>query len=306
MAKQTFTTGSVLTATQMNNLQANDYNWTVDTKTVSYVLVAADAGKRIEMNASGSTTITVNTGLFTAGDTLFIQNIGAGVCTVTAGTATVNKASGASLALAQYQGAYLYFVSASSAILFADNAGSSPLTTKGDLYTYSTTNDRLAVGTNGQALLADSTTATGLKWGSAPSPTYTKTDFTPVVKQSGTMTISSSTAWYISIDKLIYVYFNVNIGSSTGTANTEVTIDVPTGTTTWAGNEGIGTVRLYDSSSATNYWGIVCAGSSGTVRFASGMNKGQSAQFYGQTSSDWPYQIGNLDALQGSFWYRIA
>lgn len=45
----------------------------------------------------------------------------------------------------------------------------SPLTTKGDLYGYSTTNARVAVGTNGQVLTADSTAATGVKWATAAS-----------------------------------------------------------------------------------------------------------------------------------------
>jgi hypothetical protein len=48
--------------------------------------------------------------------------------------------------------------------------GTSPLTTKGDLYGYSTTDVRIPVGTNGQVLIADSTQATGVKW-VAPSGT---------------------------------------------------------------------------------------------------------------------------------------
>jgi len=42
--------------------------------------------------------------------------------------------------------------------------GSSPVTTKGDLFTYSTADARLAVGSNGHILVADSAEATGLKW----------------------------------------------------------------------------------------------------------------------------------------------
>jgi hypothetical protein len=39
-----------------------------------------------------------------------------------------------------------------------------PLTTKGDLFTFSTVDARLGVGTNGQLLQADSVAATGLSW----------------------------------------------------------------------------------------------------------------------------------------------
>ena len=120
MAKQTFTAAQVLTAAQMTSLQGNDYNQTVSVKTASAVLVAADVGTTIEMNAAGATTITVNTSLFAAGDTLTLQNKGAGVCTITAGTATVSTAG--SLALVQYAGGTLYFISAGVAVFFASGA----------------------------------------------------------------------------------------------------------------------------------------------------------------------------------------
>jgi len=130
MALTTFTSGQVLTAAQMNAVQANDYNQTVSTKIASYTLVAADAGTRIVMNAGATNTaITVNTSLFAAGDTLMIQNIStSGVCTVTAGTATVSSAG--PLAIPTNGSGILYFTSAGVSIFYpsAVTASASGLT----------------------------------------------------------------------------------------------------------------------------------------------------------------------------------
>ena len=121
MAKQTFTTGQVLTAAQMTSLQQTAMmGGEASAKVASYTLVAADAGTAISMSNASATTITVNTALFAAGDTVQITNLGAGVCTITAGTATVNTAS--SLALAQYESGTLDFTSTSTAI-FIKGAG---------------------------------------------------------------------------------------------------------------------------------------------------------------------------------------
>jgi hypothetical protein len=192
MSKQTFTTGQVLTAAQMTSLQQTALlGGDASAKVASYVLVAADAGTAISMSNGSATTITVNTGLFAAGDIVTILNLGAGVCTITAGTATV--ATSGSLALAQNQGGVLRFTSASASIFFQfatpasgdiegvtagtgiSGGGSSGTVTitnsmataidaKGDLVvgTGDDTFSRLAVGTDGHLLTAASGEATGL------------------------------------------------------------------------------------------------------------------------------------------------
>jgi hypothetical protein len=194
MSKQTFTTGQVLTAAQMTSLQQTALlGGDASAKVASYVLVADDAGTAISMSNGSATTITVNTGLFAAGDIVTILNLGAGVCTITAGTATV--ATSGSLALAQNQGGVLRFTSASASIFFQfatpasgdiegvtagtgisgggtsgtvtiTNSMATEIDAKGDLVagTGADAFARIGVGANGTVLTAASGEATGLQW----------------------------------------------------------------------------------------------------------------------------------------------
>ena len=221
MAKQAFTTGQVLTAAQMTSLQQTAMGGGSTTaKTASYTLVAADAGTVVQMNSASATTITVNTALFAAGDTVRIQNVGTGVCTVTAGTATVNTS--ATLALKQYDGGQLYFNSTSAAIFFSSDAadGASPLTTKGDLYTFSTVDARLGVGANDLVLTAASAEATGLKYGGAWTtwtPTYTNL----------TLGNGNVVARYCQIGKVVFFNFFFTFGSTTSMTAANPTFSLP-------------------------------------------------------------------------------
>jgi len=117
MAKQTFTAGQVLTATQVNGLQTNDFNQTVSTKTAAYTFVVGDRGTRVVLNDTTARTFTIDDSIFSAGDTIFVHNINTGVLTIAAGAGvTLNGAD--VLTVAQYQGGTIFFTSASSAIFF--------------------------------------------------------------------------------------------------------------------------------------------------------------------------------------------
>ena len=83
----------------------------------------------------------------------------------------------------------------STTFLRGDNAwavvDASPLTTKGDVYTYDTGNQRLAVGADGLVLKADSSTATGLAWGSGGGGATIVHAFTNTTTTTYTGTASS-------------------------------------------------------------------------------------------------------------------
>ncbi len=70
---------------------------------------------------------------------------------------------------------------------------SSPLTTKGDLWGYSTANARIPVGTNGYALVADSTQTLGLKWAAVGTVTTVNTDSTTSAILTNTANVIGTT-----------------------------------------------------------------------------------------------------------------
>ena len=119
-----------------------------------------------------------------SGDTFTISRGQAG--TGTAGVSGITHSAGASIKHVLTSSDLIYFrggVDTANAAI-----PKSLVTTKGDIVaaSASSTPARLGVGTNGQVLLADSTTATGLNWGSVSA--------TPRIGQIVTATTTSSTS----------------------------------------------------------------------------------------------------------------
>lgn len=108
-------------------------------------------------------------------------------------------------------------------ITISSTGGStSPLTTKGDLYTFTTVNARLGVGSDGQILSADATQPTGLKWITA-SGTGSVTN---VTSNDGSILVTNPTTTpdlaIVSAPKLTTAR-TINGVSFDGTANIVVT-----------------------------------------------------------------------------------
>jgi len=160
-----------------------------------------------------------------------------------------------------------------------------PLTTKGDLFTFTTADARLGVGTNGQTLVADSAEATGLKWATPSSGSMTLLSTTTL---SGTSTTVSSISGsyinlYIVFERITQNttggYFRMNLGAaslsqyngvkdSTGTAFVNsggVAFVSPFGTNTPnSGYELFGIANIYNYASTTtnNFKSVLTLGGS--------------------------------------------
>jgi hypothetical protein len=94
------------------------------------------------------------------------------------------------------------------------NASNPPLTTKGDLYGFSTVPARVAVGTNGQVLTADSTATNGVAWATAAAGGMTLIATGTGTGSSATITFSSIPSTY----KHLYIVYE-EVRTATGGAS---------------------------------------------------------------------------------------
>jgi hypothetical protein len=138
----------------------------------------------------------------------------------------------------------------------AIGGGSSPLTTKGDLYTFDTADARLGVGANGTVLTADSGEATGLKWvAPAGGLTFIKSQ----TIGSGVSSVTVNDAFSTTYDNyLITIIGGSTVGSS---SPNDADINIKFGATT-TGYKYVG-IYMKTTASTVNSFASNSAGSIG-------------------------------------------
>lgn len=101
-------------------LTAPVINLSINSQTAAYTLVAGDKSKVVIITSGSTANVTVNSGIFSQGDVVYIIRNGAGACSVTAGGGvTVNGTPGLALR-AQYSSAALICTGTNTFVLVGD------------------------------------------------------------------------------------------------------------------------------------------------------------------------------------------
>ena len=95
---------------------------TLARKTDSYTLVATDNGQVVEMNKATANTLTVPSGVFTAGQQVLVTQYGAGQTTLVGSGVTLRSDGGKLKINSQYSSATILFISATEAYVFGNLA----------------------------------------------------------------------------------------------------------------------------------------------------------------------------------------
>ena len=158
-----------------------------------------------------------------------------------------------------------------------------PLTTKGDLFTFTTVDARLAVGTNGYGLVADSTASTGLKW-------------SPAESFHGAY-VYKSTTQSLANDTQVAITFDSEVSDSDGyhdntTNNTRLTVPAGLG-----GNYAVtGTINFIGNATGVRY---VVVKKNGNIFYYTVINNAGTVECMFQATQVIPLDAGDYVELFG-------